>query len=202
MELERTHYEIMVQGLPRLRYIYGLLLRWWRGRKWEKAVRIARKNGAQVGEGVVMPIALAKRMNSNVKIGNHVILRSDNIDTRAPLTIGDYVIITGDTEIITCSHDIDSPEFTYKQYGLVIEDYVWMPKNITVLPSCRKIGYGAVISSGSVVVKDVEPMTVVGGNPAKEFKKRKCVHSNIYPESFHMADLEAYKKARKERNEK
>lgn len=40
------------------------------------------------------------------------------------------------------------------------------------------------ISSGSVVVKDVESMSVVGGNLAKELKKRKCVHKNLVVESL------------------
>ena len=35
-----------------------------------------------------------------------------------------------------------------------------------------KIGDGAVIAANSVVVKDVEPYTIVGGNPAKVIKKR------------------------------
>lgn len=54
-----------------------------------------------------------------------------------------------------------------------------------------------VISSGSVVVKDVESMSVVGGNPAKEFKKRKCVHKNLVVESLLGGDYYTYKKTRR-----
>jgi maltose O-acetyltransferase len=35
------------------------------------------------------------------------------------------------------------------------------------------IGEGAVVASGAVVVKDVEPYTIVGGVPAREIGKRK-----------------------------
>lgn len=56
---------------------------------------------------------------------------------------------------------------------------------------------GGVISSGSVVVKDVESMSVVGGNPAKEFKKRKCVHENLVVESLLGGDYYTYKKTRR-----
>ena len=66
-----------------------------------------------------------------------------------------------------------------------------------ILPSCRKIQYGGVISSGSVVVKDVESMSVVGGNPAKEFKKRKCVHKNLVVESLLGGDYYTYKQTRR-----
>lgn len=34
------------------------------------------------------------------------------------------------------------------------------------------LGDGAIISAEAVVVKDVEPYTVVGGNPAREIKQR------------------------------
>lgn len=178
-------------------YLKGLLIRWKNNRKYAKAIRIARKNGASIGNDVVMPLSLAQRANQNLKIGNHVSIQSDKIDLRSPVTIGDYVIIGQNTEIITTSHNIDSAEWEHKYYGIVIEDYVWLPTKVLVLPSCRRIGRGAVVSSGSVVVKDVEMMSVVGGNPAKEFKKRKCVHSLLVVESLLGGDYNTYKKARK-----
>lgn len=116
---------------------------------------------------------------------------------RSPITIGNHVIIGSGTEIITTSHNIDSPDWEHKNYGITIEDYAWIPTNVLVLPSCRKIGYGAVVGSGSVVVKNVEPMSVVGGNPAKELKKRKCVHSSLIVESLLGGDYHMYKQTRK-----
>ena len=40
-----------------------------------------------------------------------------------------------------------------------------------VLPGVT-IGEGAVVAAGAVVTKDVEPWTVIGGNPAKVIKRR------------------------------
>lgn len=60
-----------------------------------------------------------------------------------------------------------------------------------------KNSIGGVISSGSVVVKDVESMSVVGGNLAKEFKKRKCVHKNLVVESLLGGDYYTYKQTRR-----
>ncbi|MTI29482.1 CatB-related O-acetyltransferase, partial [Xanthovirga aplysinae] len=48
---------------------------------------------------------------------------------------------------------------------------VWIGYNATIMPGV-KIGDGAIIGSNSTVVKDVEPYTIVGGNPAKDIKKR------------------------------
>ena len=119
---------------------------------------------------------------------------------RSSVTIGSHVIIGAGTEIITTSHNIDSPDWTLKNYGITIEDYVWIPTNVLILPSCRNISYGSVIGSGSVVVKNTDPMSVVGGNPAKELRKRKCVHSNLIVESLLGGDYDIYKKTRKKRH--
>ena len=191
------NYEKDIKERSTFRYILGLIVRWKQHFKYDKAVRIARKRGASIGENVVMPLSLAKAANSNLKIGDHVSIQTDKIDLRNPVTIGNHVIIGSETEIITTSHNIDSEEWEHKHYGLTIEDYVWIPTRVMILPSCRKIQYGGVISSGSVVVKDVESMSVVGGNPAKEFKKRKCVHKNLVVESLLCGDYYTYKKTRK-----
>lgn len=191
-----TEYEKDITSRSYFRYLKGLLARWKQHFKYDRAVRIARKRGATVGENVVMPLSLAKAANSNLKIGDHVSIQTDKIDLRNPVTIGNHVIIGSETEIITTSHNIDSEEWEHKHYGLTIEDYVWIPTRVMILPSCRKIEMGGVISSGSVVVKNVEAMSVVGGNPAKEFKKRKCVHKNLVVESLLGGDYHTYKKTR------
>lgn len=197
MESEnRSLYEKAIQDRSKLHYLVGLLVRWKQHFKYAKARRIARKRGAKIGENVIMSIALAKKMNENVTIGDCTSIQTDDIDFRSPVNIGRHVIIGYGTEIITTSHNIDSPEWEQKHYGIVIEDYVWIPTKVLVLPSCRHIGYGAVVGSGSVVVKDIEEMSVVSGNPAKEFKKRKCIHSRLVVESLLGGDFQTYQNTR------
>jgi virginiamycin A acetyltransferase len=53
----------------------------------------------------------------------------------------------------------------------VIGNDVWIGYECTLMPGV-KIGDGAVVASKSVVVGDVPPYTVVGGNPAQPIKKR------------------------------
>jgi virginiamycin A acetyltransferase len=48
---------------------------------------------------------------------------------------------------------------------------VWIGYGATIMPGVH-IGDGAIIGSKSVVTKDVEPYAIVGGNPAKEIRKR------------------------------
>ncbi|WP_080874464.1 Vat family streptogramin A O-acetyltransferase [Oceanobacillus timonensis] len=53
----------------------------------------------------------------------------------------------------------------------VIGNDVWIGLDALIMPGV-KIGDGAVIGAKSVVTKDVEPFMIVGGNPAKQIKKR------------------------------
>ena len=53
----------------------------------------------------------------------------------------------------------------------VIGNDVWIGQNVTIMPGI-KIGDGVIIATNSTVVKDVEPYTIYGGNPAKFIKKR------------------------------
>ena len=54
---------------------------------------------------------------------------------------------------------------------ITICDNVWVATGAVVLPGVT-IGEGAVVGTGAVVTKDVEPWTIVGGNPAKFIKRR------------------------------
>lgn len=53
----------------------------------------------------------------------------------------------------------------------VLGNDVWLGQNVTIMPGIT-IGDGAIVASNSTVVKDIEPYTIVGGNPAKIVKKR------------------------------
>ena len=199
MNSNMTLYEQNIQERSAFHYYIGLFARWKQHFKYVKAVRIARKRGATIGEGVIMPLSLAKNANPNLTIGDHVSIQTDLIDLRSPVKIGSHVIIGKGTNILTTSHNIDSPEWEHKYYGIEIEDYVWIATDALVLPSCRRIGYGAVVGGGSVVVMDIEQMSVVSGNPAKEIRKRSCVQSNLVVESLLGGDYEIYKETRRNR---
>jgi virginiamycin A acetyltransferase len=48
---------------------------------------------------------------------------------------------------------------------------VWIGYDSLIMPGVQ-IGHGAIVSSRSVVTRDVAPYTVVGGNPAQPLKQR------------------------------
>jgi virginiamycin A acetyltransferase len=53
----------------------------------------------------------------------------------------------------------------------IIGNDVWIGYESLIMPGV-KIGNGAIVSSRSVVVSDVPPYTIVGGNPAKAIRQR------------------------------
>lgn len=53
----------------------------------------------------------------------------------------------------------------------VIGNDVWIGYDSLIMPGI-KIGNGAIVASRSVIVNDIEPYTIVGGNPAKPIRKR------------------------------
>lgn len=53
----------------------------------------------------------------------------------------------------------------------VVGNDVWLGRECVVMPGVT-IGDGAIVAACSVVAKDVEPYTIVGGNPARLIRKR------------------------------
>ena len=97
------------------------------------------------------------------------------------IEIGKNVCIGEDVRLITGSHDIVSPHFDLVTKPIRICDNVWVATGAVVLPGVM-IGEGAVVGAGAVVTKDVEPWTVVGGNPAKFIKRRTLKDSALMGE--------------------
>jgi virginiamycin A acetyltransferase len=53
----------------------------------------------------------------------------------------------------------------------IVDNDVWIGNSATIMPGIT-IGNGAIIGAHSLVTKDVEPYSIVGGNPAKPIRKR------------------------------
>jgi acetyltransferase-like isoleucine patch superfamily enzyme len=64
----------------------------------------------------------------------------------------------------------NAQDFDIQSAPVVIEDHVWIGFNVGILKDVT-IGKGAIIGAGSIVTENVEPFTIVAGNPAKIIKK-------------------------------
>ena len=67
--------------------------------------------------------------------------------------------------------EFSEPLESNSSYSISIGNDVWIGAKVSILDGI-KIGDGAVIAAGSVVVKDVKPYEIVGGVPAKTIKNR------------------------------
>ena len=127
--------------------------------------------------------------DGQVSIGKRAYIGDCTIICRERIVLGDDVTIAwGVTLYDHNSHSLDwrqrakVNEHFYKAEGvsnayseldwtgvksdpIAIEDGVWIGFNVVVLKGVR-IGKGAVVGACSVVTRDVEPYTIVGGNPA------------------------------------
>lgn len=56
-------------------------------------------------------------------------------------------------------------------YALNIGHDVWIGANVLILAGIQ-IGNGSIIASGSIVTKNIDPYSIVAGNPAREIKSR------------------------------
>lgn len=108
----------------------------------------------------------------NIVVGQDSIVGEGVVlDGRAKLIIGDHVAIASGVMIYNSEHDVQSEDFHAVSEPVVIEDYVFIGPRVIVQPGVT-IGKGAVVAAGAVVTKDIEPMAIVGGVPAKIIGKR------------------------------
>jgi maltose O-acetyltransferase len=135
---------------------------------------LARRLFAKIGENTFFLRGVNFISPRNIEIGNNSVINNNVfLDGRGgKLIIGNNVDIARETNIWTLEHDVHDDFHTAKGGDVIIEDYVWIASRVTILPSV-KIGRGAVVASGAVVTKNVLPMTIVGGVPAKVIGRRK-----------------------------
>lgn len=118
----------------------------------------------------------------NFSIGkNSVINFGCYLDNRRGIYIGNNVGIAHCTKIYSLGHNIDSPNFETKGAPVYIRDNAFIFSNVLIMPGVT-IGEGAIVLPGSVVTKNVEPWSVVGGNPAAFIKRnnRQINYKNNY----------------------
>ncbi len=112
------------------------------------------------------------------------------MELRGKLFIGSGTIIGPRLRVHTANHQWDGEMLPYDDKYLVkdvrIGKNVWIGSDVSIMPGVH-IGDGVIIAANSVVTKDVASLTMVGGNPAKEIKKRDeakynslCKENKIY----------------------
>ncbi|NNF06841.1 MAG: N-acetyltransferase [Candidatus Eisenbacteria bacterium] len=81
------------------------------------------------------------------------------------VTLGDHVFL-GPNVVFTDDPHPPCPKYEECKKGAILEDYVKVGANATILPGVR-IGARSLIGAGSVVTQDIPPGVVAAGNPAR-----------------------------------
>lgn len=140
------------------------------------------KNSHVRGELVVFPYGGKIQMGEGCYVGE-----GSRIWSGESVTLGDFVGIAHNINIMDFAHET---HFRTRAEGvlrifasghpkekgdiptapIVIEDYAAIYPNASILRGVR-IGKGAIVSTGSMVMNDVAPFTIVMGNPARAMGK-------------------------------
>lgn len=101
-----------------------------------------------------------------------------NCRIQCDIAFGNCILIASNVAFVgKDDHVIDKPGSTIWNSGrgdsqkTHVGNDVWIGHGVIIIAGVT-IGDGAIVAAGSVVTKDVEPCTIVGGNPAKFIKRR------------------------------
>ena len=112
-------------------------------------------------------------VNDEVSIGEWALIYN-----LGKVYIGKQSTISHRAHICAGTHDYKSPSLPLLRYPIEIGSKAWICTEALIGPNV-KIGEGAIVAAGAVVTKDVLPLNIVGGNPAKYIKKRKINYTGI-----------------------
>ena len=141
------------------------------GSGWKRA--LLRAFGAKIDRTAVVYSSAKVYYPANLVMERYSCLASDvDCYNVAPVSIGANTTVSQGAYLCTASHDISDPLNPLVTAPIVIEDQAWVAAEAFIGMGVR-VGQGAVVGARAVVFKNVEPWTVVGGNPAKYIKMRK-----------------------------
>ena len=140
------------------------------GFRWRRF--LLRCFGAKIGVGVRVYPNVRIWAPWNLEMGDYSCL-GQFVDCYSvdKITIGANAMVSQYSFLCSAGHDISDPNLRLTTAPIVIGEGAWVCADVFVAPGVT-IGDGAVAAARAVVTKNVEPWTVVGGNPAKFIKKR------------------------------
>jgi len=137
---------------------------------------LLRAFGAKIGAGVRIYPDVKILIPWNLTLGSWVTVGSNvTLYALGEIVVGQKATISQNAHLCAGTHDYQSPTFELIKSSINIGPSVWICADSFIGPSVS-VGAGAVVAARSVVIKDVEELVVVGGNPARYIKCRemKC----------------------------
>lgn len=142
---------------------------------WSWRNTLLRLFGASIGKGVriyptveiIIPWTLA--IGDEATIGHRAILYA-----LGPIAIGPRATVSQGAHLCAGTHDYRRPDFPLVKLPITIGEGAWICADAFIGPNV-KVGDYAIAGARSVVMRDVEPQTIVAGNPAHPVGKRPIV---------------------------
>jgi len=130
------------------------------------------KGIANIGKG-----SLFSAEGGSIVIGNSFSCNTNchiNASVGGKILMGKNILVGPNVVIRTANHNFTNKDKPINEQGhnydnIKVDDNVWIGANCVILGGVI-IGKGSVIAAGAVVIKNVEPFTIVGGVPAKVLK--------------------------------
>ena len=138
--------------------------------RWRNCV--LRLWGAKIGRNSKISASVKIWAPWNLEIGRYTAIGAGvNCYNPGKILLGNRVVLSQRAYLCTASHDIQDAENHLITSCISVGSFAWIASEAFVGMGVT-IGEGAVVGARAAVFKDVEPWTVVGGNPAKVLKKR------------------------------
>ena len=152
---------------------YYCFFRLYPGRLFNRwRIFVLRCFGTKVGRGSHVYASVAIWMPNRLVMGEYsTIAPYVKLYNPGMITINSYVTISQYAYLCAASHDITHPSMALLAKPIIISSQAWVATDAFIGMGVT-IGEGAVVGARACVFKDVEPWTVVGGNPAHFIKKR------------------------------
>ncbi len=133
---------------------------------------LLRAFGAQIGQNARISPSVHIWAPWNLRVGAEASI-SHSVDCYCVdlLEIGDHATVSQYAFLCTASHDVADPHMALTHAPTSIANQAWVCAGAFVGPGIV-VGEGAVVGARSVVTRDVEPWTIVGGNPASLLRRR------------------------------
>lgn len=147
---------------PTPRFIFKAWRRW-----------LLRRFGAKIGQGAHIAPSCFVWAPWNLSMGDYACL-GDGVDcySQSEITLGDYSTVSQRSYLCTASHDIRQFSRPLISSPITIAPHAWVCAEAFIGPGVE-IGEGAIVAARAVVVRDVAPWKVMGGNPAREIGQRR-----------------------------
>lgn len=147
---------------------------WKIGYRWRR--KLIQIIADECGSGIIVKQNAYVGSGQGLKIGNNSQLGADS--RIGPCTeLGNDVVMGPEVVIMTTAHAFEDPIKPIRRQGALpiqpvrVGNDVWIGTRVTIMPGIT-LGDGCIIGAGSVVTRDVPPLAIAAGNPAKVIRQR------------------------------